>query len=117
MSFVLLAAVIGTPHSAHSGGGFAAVHRNRYSCRGTISESFSSFESQTIKFRSIDTFYCVLIYCPPGPAGIFINDFTDFSSSIIKLEKVLHMGDFNLRIDDVSCNAAVEHLTITDAFN
>ncbi len=65
------------------------MYRDRYSCRGMHSESFSSFESQMIEVGSIHTFYWVLIYHPPGPAGVFLTDFTDFSSFIIKLEKVL----------------------------
>ncbi len=64
-----------------------------------------------------DVFYCVLIYRPPGPASVFLNDFTEFLASIIKLEKVLIIGDFNLHIDKVSCNMAADLLSITDSFN
>lgn len=64
----------------------------------------SSFESQTIKVGSTNIFYCVLVYRPPGPATEFLKDFMDFLSSIIKLEKVLILGDFNIHIDDASSN-------------
>lgn len=92
------------------------VYWDRYSCRGISPEILSSFESQMFKAGSVDAFYCVLIYRPPGPASVFLTDFTDFLSSIIKLESVLLLGDINLHIDDASCKAA-ELLTITDAFN
>ena len=59
----------------------------------------------------------LLCYRPPGPANIFLTDFTDFLSSIIKLEKVLIIGDFNLHIDDSTCNTAADLLSITDSFN
>uniref|UniRef100_A0A8C2BXZ1 Reverse transcriptase domain-containing protein n=1 Tax=Cyprinus carpio TaxID=7962 RepID=A0A8C2BXZ1_CYPCA len=36
---------------------------------------------------------------------------------MIKLEKVLIIGDFNLHIDDMSCIAATGLLSITDSFN
>lgn len=44
--------------------------------------------------------YIIFIYTPGG----FAQDFTDFLSSIIKMEKVLMIGDFNLHVDDPSCN-------------
>lgn len=70
-----------------------------------------------IKTGSTNVFYCVLIYRPPGPAGVFLDDFTEFLASIIKLEKVLFIGDFNIHIDKVSCNMAANLLAITDSFN
>ena len=100
---------------ARRGGGLAAVHRDRFICRAINFESFSSFESQMLKVGSFNTFYSVLIYHRPGPASVFLTDFTDFLSSIIKLEKVLIIGDFNLHIDDSTCNTAADLLSITDS--
>lgn len=90
---------IGTPRLDRRGGGLVTVHRDNLACRTMNSEFFPSFESQLLKVGFSDIFYCVLIYRPPGPAGVFIQDFTDFLSSIIKLEKVLMIGDFNLHVD------------------
>jgi len=45
------------------------------------SEHLSSFESQIIKVGSSNSFYCILIYRPPGSAGVFLNEFNDFLSS------------------------------------
>lgn len=42
------------------------------------------------------------MYRPPGPARLFLEEFTEFLSSTIKLESVLILGDFNLRIDGYS---------------
>ncbi len=107
--------VIGSPRLEGRGGGLAVVHRDSYLCRAVQCDRFFSFESQVIKSGSTNTFYCVLIYCPPGPAGPFLIDFTNFLSSIIKFEKVLIVGDFNLHIDVVSCNMAADLLSITDS--
>lgn len=52
-----------------------------------------------------------------GPAVVFLLVLPTFLSSIIQLEKVLIIGDFNLHIDEVSYYASVEFLTITDTFN
>lgn len=62
-------------------------------------------------------FYCVLIYRPPGPARLFLEEFTDFLSSIVKLEHVLILGDFKLYVDNPSCQFATEFLFMTETFN
>lgn len=66
---------------------------------------------------SSSPFYCVSVYRPPGPAAVFLKDFRDFLSSIIKLESVRILGDFNLHVDDSSSCSAKELLTLTEAFN
>lgn len=108
---------VGVPRPCRRGGGLATVHRDSYLCRGMNIEPFPSFESQMIKIGSSNMFYWILIYRPPGPAGVFLNDFNEFISSIIKLEKVLILGDFNLHIDDDSSSPAVELLYMTETFN
>ncbi len=50
--------------------------------------SFSSFELQVIQVGRTDPFYCILIYRPPGPNSSFLDDFSDFLSSILKLTKM-----------------------------
>uniref|UniRef100_A0A669E0K7 Reverse transcriptase domain-containing protein n=1 Tax=Oreochromis niloticus TaxID=8128 RepID=A0A669E0K7_ORENI len=70
-----------------------------------------------MKVSSLKTFYCILIYRPPGPAGVFLTEFNNLLTLIIKLEKVVILGDFNLHIDDASCNTAAELITIIESFN
>lgn len=61
--------------------------------------------------------YCVLIYLLPGPKGTFISNFTDFLSSTIKLGKGLIIGDFNIHLDNTSCDLAVNFFSsITNSF-
>lgn len=109
--------IIEKPRLTRCGGGLAALYWDKFLCRTICSESFPPFESQTIKMGSKDMFYCVLVYCPPGPTGAFLTYFTNFLSTIIKLEKFLIVGDFILHVDNVICNTAVDLLSITDAFN
>lgn len=109
--------VFGTPRLSGCCRGRAVVYRDRFTCRMMNSDSFSSFELQMIEVGSLQTFYCILIYQPPGPAGVFLTEFNDLLSSIIKLEKVVMPGDLNLHIDDASCNMATEFITITESFN
>lgn len=69
------------------------------------------------KINEHNPFYCILIYRHPGPASGFLSDFTELLTSIIKLDKVLIIGDFNIHIDDQSSNTATELLNITESFN
>lgn len=109
--------VFGTLQVSRRGGGLALVYRDRFCCRLMNPDSFDSFELQMTKVGNTDSFYCILIYRPPGPACLFLEDFSEFLSSIIKLENVLLLWDFNLHIDDASCNLASEFLTLTEAFH
>ena len=61
--------------------------------------------------------YFNLIYRPPGPPGPFLPDFTEFLSLVIKLDKVLIIGDFNFHIDNATSEFASEFLDITESFN
>ncbi|XP_070403983.1 uncharacterized protein [Nothobranchius furzeri] len=110
-------AVFGMPRPSRRGGGLAVVFKETFICKVLNTQAFTSFESQTIKIGSSIPFYCVLIYRPPGPATAFLKDFSDFLSSIIKLENVLILGDFNIHIDDSTSGPAVELLTMTESFN
>ncbi len=80
-------------------------------------EPFTTFEVQLTKVGRLKQFYCVLIYQPYDPAGQFLLEFTDFLTLIIKLDKVLLVGDFNLHINDATNRVATEFLNVTESFN
>lgn len=108
--------VFGTARSSgRRGGGLALVHRDCFPCRPTSLVPFSSSELQMTKVGTPHPFFCVLIYRPPGSAHVFLDEFAEFLSTIIKLESVLIVGDFNIHVDNPSCNIASE--LITDSFN
>lgn len=90
---------IGTPRLSGRGGGLAVVYKNTYSCQLVTTDTFLTFELQMTKVGNLKPLYCVLIYRPPGPAGHFLAEFTDFLTSIIKLDSVLIVGDINLHIE------------------
>lgn len=69
------------------------------------------------KVGRLYSFYCILLYQPPGPVAPFLRDFTDFLSSIIKLNRVIIVRDFNIHVDDAACNTASEFLNIMESFN
>uniref|UniRef100_A0A672G1H3 Reverse transcriptase domain-containing protein n=1 Tax=Salarias fasciatus TaxID=181472 RepID=A0A672G1H3_SALFA len=110
-------AVHGKPRPHRGGGGLAFVHKEDYICKVIPSQDYSSFESQMVKVGTLHPLYCVVVYRPPGSAAAFLKDFSDFLSSIIKLEPVLILGDFNLHVDSTSSPYAMEFLSLTEAFN
>ena len=108
---------VGKPRPCRRGGGLAVVYKDSCTCKVTQTQEYTSFESQMVRVGSSNPFYCVSIYRPPGPAAVFLKDFSDFLSSIIKLESILILGDFNLHVDDSSSCSAKELLSLTEAFN
>lgn len=66
------------------------------------------------KVGCLNSVYCISVYRPPGPAAFFLSDFTDLSSSIIKLNRVIVVGDFNIHVDDVACNTESEFRKIIE---
>lgn len=109
--------VFGTPRLTRHGGGLTLVFRDSFCCSLTDTASFDSFEMQMCKVGKTHPYYCVLVYRPPGLARTFLDDFSEFLTSIIKLHRVLVLGDFNLHIDDPTCLIAAELLTTMDSFN
>jgi len=99
------------------GGGLAIVHKDIHKCNEIFPKKLSSFELQLVKVGFSSPFYCILVYRPPGPAAVFLKDFNEFLSSIIKLESFLVLGDFNLHVDDNSSCPPMEFLTLTETFN
>jgi len=70
-----------------------------------------------MKVGHSNAFYCILVYRPPGPVASFLSEFSDFLSSIIKLNRVIIVGDFNIHVDDDTCKNASEFVYITESFN
>lgn len=71
-------------------------------------------EIQLVRVGNKDPFYCAVVYCPPGPNSPFLKEFGDFLSSILKLSRLLIIGDFNIHIDDDLF--ARSFLSIMDSF-
>ncbi len=62
-------------------------------------EKYSTFELQLIKLELTYTVYCALKYCPPKYNKDFIQDFSDFISSIVlTTDNLLIIGDFNIHV-------------------
>lgn len=108
---------ISTPRLTGRGGGLAVVFKRHFICQSVSADTYSSFELQMIKVGRSNSFYCILVYRPPGPAASFLIDFSDFLSSIIKLDRVIIVGDFNIHVDNDTCTNASEFVNITESIN
>lgn len=108
---------ISAPRLSGRGRSLAVIFKNRFDCRPVSTESFPAFELTVSKIGRSNPFYCILIYRPPGPSGPFLSDFTAFLSTVIKVDKVLIIDDFNFHIDDITSKVASDFLNITESFN
>ena len=46
-----------------------------------------------------------------------MSEFSELLSSIIRLDKVVMVGDFNIHVDDMSCTFAADFRNVTESFN
>ncbi|XP_070404923.1 uncharacterized protein [Nothobranchius furzeri] len=77
----------------------------------------ASFELQLIKVGRKDLFYCAVVYRPPGPNSSFLQEFSDFLSSTVKLSRLVIVGDFNIYVDDPSDHFAMNFSSLMDSFS
>lgn len=105
------------PRTTGRGGGLAIINRDGFSTRSVSCGTFSTFEVSVSKVGRANPFYCILIYRPPGRNANFITDFGHFLASIIRFDRVLMVGDFNVHVNDSSDSFAVNFLNVTESFN
>uniref|UniRef100_A0A8C6K7Y3 Reverse transcriptase domain-containing protein n=1 Tax=Nothobranchius furzeri TaxID=105023 RepID=A0A8C6K7Y3_NOTFU len=105
------------PRGSGRGGGLAVVFRDHLPCSSTTSGHFASFELQLIKVGRKDPFYCAVVYRPPGPNSAFLQEFSDFLSSTVKLSRLVIVGNFNIHVDDPSDLFAMNFSSLMDSFS
>lgn len=90
---------------------------NNFNCQSMSADTYSSIELQISKVGRLDSFYCILLYRPAGPVAPFLKNCIDFLWSIIKLNSLIIVGDFNIHVDVTAWNTASEFLYIMQSFN
>ncbi len=103
--------------STGRGGGLAIIYRDCFSSQTMTLRAYSSFEVLINKIGRKNPFYCVLVYRPPGRNSSFLAEFGDFLSSIIRLDRIIMAGDFNIHVNKNSDNFAEDFLNITDSLS
>ena len=106
------------PRLTGRGGGLAVVHRNDFSCSRLSLGQFTTFESLGFILKNRLPILCVLIYRPPKFISGFIQEFSDFLSDIIlKHDRVLIVGDFNIHVCCPTSSLASEFINLLQSFN
>lgn len=92
------------------GGGVASIFSDFLNIKQRNGLMFSSFEVLSLNVQLPDTIQkpmlslaLITIYRPPGPYVKFLKEFSDFISDLlVKTDKMLIVGDFNIHIDDAN---------------
>ena len=111
---------------SRKGGGVAQISNSKLVLRPKSSYIFSSFEvlafssSGRIKQRdhgTTDSFFLAIVYRPPGPYSIFMDEFSEFAADVVTYsDNILLMGDFNIHVNNPSDSSAKAFLSIIDTF-
>ncbi len=90
---------LSTPREKGRGGGLATIFKKCFKCRMCSFGCDSSFEVQVFKIDLVNPVLCALIYKPPKYNKVFINEFSDFLSTVnSSTDSLLILGDFNIHI-------------------
>ena len=84
------------------GGGIAVVFKNNFICNQITWSTFNSFE--LLSFENVCTIKvcCLVVYRPPKPNDTFFYVNSDLITSVVlKYDRVIMAGDFNVHIDNV----------------
>lgn len=84
--------LINTPRSVGRGGGLATVCKQQFKCHRLLTMNYSSFEVQLLKLEFFKPVLGVVIYRPPKYSQAFIQEFSDFISSILLLSDYILIG-------------------------
>ncbi|XP_056301953.1 uncharacterized protein LOC130214336 isoform X1 [Danio aesculapii] len=92
------------------GGGVASIFSDILNVNQRNGLMFGSFEVLALNVMLPDTMQkpmlslaLITIYRPPGPYVNFLKEFSDFISDLlVKTDKILIVGDFNIPIDDAN---------------
>lgn len=87
------------PRSSKCGGGLAAVFKNSFHCRAIPTDPYKSFEVQLLLMDLVNPVLCVVVYRPPQPNNVFLNEFIGNVATKHEYNSMnLILGDFNIYV-------------------
>uniref|UniRef100_A0AAR2M4G4 Reverse transcriptase domain-containing protein n=1 Tax=Pygocentrus nattereri TaxID=42514 RepID=A0AAR2M4G4_PYGNA len=109
-----------SPRLSGRGGGIATIHAKALGVNQKAGPTFSSFEVLVLNILEQGTnkhsFLLITIYRPPGPYSQFLQEFSEFLSSLITFSnKILIVGDFNIHIDNPHDTLSKAFISIIDS--
>lgn len=110
--------LINTPRLMGRGGGLATVCKQQYKCHRLSTACYSSFEFQLLRLEFYKSVLGVVVYRPPKYSQVFIQEFSEFLSTILLLsDHILLVGDFNIHICCPGKPLEKEFSDLMDSFN
>ncbi|KAL7401583.1 hypothetical protein ABVT39_001713 [Epinephelus coioides] len=105
------------------GGGLAVFHRSTIQTSLLSVPPVNTFEHLVFNCKHITSHHITsatiaLIYRPPKPHPSFLSEIHDFLISLCTSHSnILVLGDFNIHMDSLSCQLAVEFKQVLDCLN
>lgn len=116
MDFLFLVETWLSPRLSSRGRRLAVIFRNCFHCLTVSTETFPSFELNITKIDQSKPFCYNLLFlffiC-----HLFLSDLNMFLSTVLKFDKVLLIGDFNIHVDDTSSRIVSDFLHIIEPFS
>ena len=109
------------PRGSGRGGGVAAIFNSSLVINPKPKLSYNSFESLVLSlshpnWKTLQPVLFVIIYRAPGPYSEFLSDFSEFLSSLIlKTDKVIIVGDFNIHVDVHNDSLSTAFVSLLDS--
>ena len=103
------------------GGGVAAIFDSGLLVSAKPRLNYTSFESLVFSlthptWKTVQPILFVTVYRAPGPYSEFLSEFSEFLSTLVlKTDKVIIVGDFNIHVDDDKNSLTVAFNSILDS--
>ncbi len=109
---------INSPRSRCRGGGLLTIFKNSLRISSLPPRDYESFELQTLFLDSEVPLAVVLVSRPPKYNRDYVNDFADLLGDIVlKFDKILLLGDFNIRVCCASDSLSNEFVSLIHSFD
>ncbi|XP_059910918.1 uncharacterized protein LOC132459992 [Gadus macrocephalus] len=104
------------------GGGVALISNSKLNLKPKNRYIFRSFEVLALctsapreAKRVPDSFVLAVVYRPPGPYSVFLDEFSDFAADLVTYsDNILLIGDFNIHVNNPSDALTRAFLSTTD---
>ena len=104
------------PRLTGHGGGIAVIFKNNFICNQITWDTFNSFELPSFEIVSTIAVCCLDVYHPHKPNNAFLCELYDLLTSVVlKYDRVIMAGDFNVHIDNLS-NSLTTYFLISPTF-
>ena len=106
------------PRLSGRGGGVAVIYKKHFKCTPIPHQAVQSFEYLGLIINSKTPILVLVIYRPPKPSPMFIEEFSELLSLFTpKFDNILVLGDFNIHVCCPSQAMAAEFMDTLESLN